>query len=311
MPSGYPDGTAYATDSIAISFSDIEGWLSGTDNGRPGCGAAGNCPRNWVSPQFNSTREGSFELLEGLDILTVGEQRIGPFPHWTLSTQTAGKRYSHLTLPVGTWYAYPNHWAYQALDEFSTSSIRAAVNFYYDLGSLINFYTHEPSQAGTVQGEYVHYSMGKPAMWATNSVGVHDWWVARSAVNVAPAYSTNGTTSIASATVSGATDADTAIEIAVPGPWGEGIRDVQVFLDGAPAAGDSYRITRDGVKVRVGNTHSSAEVRYSTGACTSNCTIWSGAALPVVADYGPDNAIEVGVRFTSDVGGSKDRVYMH
>ena len=26
--------------------------------------------------------------------MSMGEQKIGPFPHWTLSYETAGKRYS-------------------------------------------------------------------------------------------------------------------------------------------------------------------------------------------------------------------------
>ena len=104
VPTGYSSGAAYATASIAQSFQDIEGWLAGFDNGRSGCGAANDCPRTWVSPNFNSTREGSYEILQQLGAITMGEQKISPFPHWTLSTQTAGMRYSHVTLPVSDWY---------------------------------------------------------------------------------------------------------------------------------------------------------------------------------------------------------------
>jgi hypothetical protein len=52
-PPGYSSGRAYAEASMTASFEDIEGWLIGVDNGRPGCGAAGDCPRNWVAPAFN------------------------------------------------------------------------------------------------------------------------------------------------------------------------------------------------------------------------------------------------------------------
>ncbi|MBE7554340.1 MAG: hypothetical protein HS126_25080 [Anaerolineales bacterium] len=63
-PPGYASGKVYANASISQSFQDIEGWLSGLDNGRAGCGSGNNCPRVWVSPYFNSGRDGSFEVLE-------------------------------------------------------------------------------------------------------------------------------------------------------------------------------------------------------------------------------------------------------
>ncbi|MCB0159800.1 MAG: hypothetical protein KDD83_16830, partial [Caldilineaceae bacterium] len=85
-PQGYAGGKAYAAASIAQSFQDIEGWLVGLDNGRAGCGSAGNCPRVWVSPYFNSGRDGSFDVLEQVGAITMGEQKLSPFPHWTVST---------------------------------------------------------------------------------------------------------------------------------------------------------------------------------------------------------------------------------
>ena len=51
-PPGYSSGKAYAQASILKSFQDIEGWLAGVDNGRAGCGTAGNCPRIWASPYY-------------------------------------------------------------------------------------------------------------------------------------------------------------------------------------------------------------------------------------------------------------------
>jgi hypothetical protein len=141
-------------------------------------------------------------------------------------------------------------------------------------------------------------------MWATNSVQVRDWWLARSNVSFTPSNSTIGNTSIASATISGATDINTAVEIALPGLEGDGVDNLQVFLNGTPATPNEFRITRDGVKVRVGTLYSNVEVSYSTGGCTSDCTIWPSAAVPGEADYGPDSAIEVGVKFRADVDGS-------
>ncbi|MBE7554331.1 MAG: hypothetical protein HS126_25025 [Anaerolineales bacterium] len=185
-PPGYASGKAYANASISQSFQDIEGWLSGLDNGRAGCGSGNNCPRVWVSPYFNSGRDGSFEVLEEVGAITMGEQKLSPFPHWTLSTQTKGKRYAHLTLPVSDWYVGGE--VAQSLEQHTDASMRAGVDFYYNQGLLVNFYGH-----GSVSN-YSSYVVSKPRIWSTNSIGIYDWWVVRSAVNVTPGYSQNGTT---------------------------------------------------------------------------------------------------------------------
>ncbi len=38
--------------------------------------------------------------------------------------------------------------------------------------------------------------------------------------------------------------------------------------------------------------------------CTSNCTIWPSTAVPGLVDEGPDNPVELGVKFRSDVSGT-------
>ncbi len=88
----YTSGYEYAKDSIQISFQDLEGWLAGTDNGRAGCGALGNCPRTWVSPYFNSGRDRSFKIFAELSGTVMGEQKVSPFPHWTLAYDLADAR---------------------------------------------------------------------------------------------------------------------------------------------------------------------------------------------------------------------------
>ena len=107
--------------------------------------------------------------------------------------------------------------------------------------------------------EYVVYGMSKPNVWATNAVGVYDWWVARSGVTVTPGYSENGATATASATVAGATDPETAIEIVIPN-WNTQVRNsIVVLFNGAPANPANYRINDYGVvKARVGATVSRA-----------------------------------------------------
>ena len=38
--------------------------------------------------------------------------------------------------------------------------------------------------------------------------------------------------------------------------------------------------------------------------CTTNCTIWPSTTVPGLVDQGPDSAVELGVKFRSDVAGT-------
>jgi len=93
-PANYPSGKAYALASISNSFSDVESWLSGITNGL----------RIWNACYFNATREDSFDIQDQLGVNITGDQKLSPFPSWTLSTRTAGKRYSFITEPVSDWF---------------------------------------------------------------------------------------------------------------------------------------------------------------------------------------------------------------
>ena len=290
-PPGYANGRAYAYKSIDIALQDVENWLHGLDNGRVGCGAANNCPRIWVSPYFNSTREDSYSILEQLGFATIGEQKIGPFPHWTLSTQTSAKRYASVTLPVSDWYigdSIAQSLEWRGLHNVST--VEALVDYYYDLGALINLYGHSSSSEG-LQQRYVTYSAAKPRVWATNAVGVYNWWVARSGVTIKPSFSQNGPTATASAAVTrgpNGTDPDTAIEIVIPNWNTEMGSSVSVLFNGVPADPDDYRITSYGVKARVSSTVSNVQISYvslSTPVVSDipNQTIAEGAAFATIA----------------------------
>ena len=287
-PPGYANGRAYASASIAASFQDIEGWMSTAvppvDNGRTGCGATNNCPRIWAAPYFNGTREDSQELIEQLGVITAGEQKISPFPHWTLSYNTPGAHFDQLTLPVSDWYVGTR--VAQTKENHTTSSIREAIDFYHSLGALINVYGHQPSDSNAVAREYVVYGMSRPNVWATNAVGVYDWWVARSGVTVTPGYSENGATATASAAVAGATDPETAIEIVIPN-WNTQVRNsIVVRFDGALAAPANYRINNYGVvKARVGATVHNVQISYHLSPVVRdipNQTIIAGAAFAAI-----------------------------
>jgi hypothetical protein len=260
-PQGYASGKAYASTSINSSFQDIEGWLAGLDNGRAGCGSRGNCPRVWVSPYFNSGRNGSYDVLEQVGAITMGEQKISPFPHATVSTQVNGKRFTHISIPVSEWYVGAD--TAQSLEQHTESTMRAGVDFYYDNGFLVNFYGHDTTKT------YSSYAVTKPRIWSANSVKLYDWWNLRSPVVVTPSFSQNGNTSIVTATVSNATDPETAVELVIPN-WNSGrVSNLQVFLNGVAANPANYRTTSYGVKVKVGNSVSSLEVRYDLSPQTT------------------------------------------
>ena len=127
---------AYASASISNSFQDVEGWLSGITNGL----------RAWVGCYFNATREESYQIQAQLNVNIAGDDKLTPFPHWTLSTQTADKRYSFLSEPVSDWFV--GGLVAQSMEPWhppgvhTTQTVSNAVDFYYGLGALINIYSH-------------------------------------------------------------------------------------------------------------------------------------------------------------------------
>jgi hypothetical protein len=270
----YTNGYAYAKDSIRMAYEDIEGWLKDLDNGRVGCGAAGDCPRTWVSPYFNSGRERSLKMLTELDAIVMGEQKISPFPHWTLSNDPAtnSHRYPTLALPVSDWYV--NSKIAQSIESgHTTASVLALVDFYYQKGYLLDLYSHGGTESGLTK-EYANYAAGKPRIWSINSVGLYDWWVKRDRLTVTPGFSRSGDTAIASAAISGAEDERAAIEMSLPYWNGSPAPDLEVRLNGKLADASQYRLTNYGVKVWVGMAISQVEVRYAPLESWSD-TIWT------------------------------------
>src|SRR5262249_33802111 len=126
LPPGYANGRAFAFTSMSNSFNDISGW-----------GLANGAPRTWVCPYFNATREGSYMIQVALGIKATGDDKLTPFPHWIFSTQTPDKYYSTLSMPVSDWYIGTT--VAQSMETGHTSStIQQLVDFYYNLGALIN-----------------------------------------------------------------------------------------------------------------------------------------------------------------------------
>ncbi|MCW5554738.1 MAG: DUF4082 domain-containing protein [Verrucomicrobiae bacterium] len=287
-PPGYPSGKAYAKQSVLMSFQDYETWFAGLNYG----------PRIWASPAFNSTREDSFDLLQQLGVITVGEQKVSPFPHWTMSKQTPGKHYAHLTVPTSEWFDASGE-VIQAVDDHTSSSMRAAVDFYYRLGTLINLYGHFPSLAGTLQGEFVTYTAAKPRIWSTTSVDLYSWSLLRSNVTATSTFTVVGGTGIVHTVIAGTADPDTAIEVGIPNWTTNKLPGVQVFFNGSPALVSSYRATAVGVRVRVGTAVQDLELRY---ALPTGLSLWSDTTVP---DYTAVDGTggEVGLKFQSAIAG--------
>ena len=81
---------------------------------------------------------------------------------------------------VGNWYRGGE--MQQSLDGYiGSADMQAAVDWYYDLGALVNLYGHSGN------GQYVAYLAGKPNLWKTNAVGVRDWVLKRDPIKVTPA----------------------------------------------------------------------------------------------------------------------------
>jgi len=262
-PAGYPSGKAYAFTSISNSFQDVEGWLSGTGNG--------SGLRSWVACYFNATREDSYDIQAALNVKITGDQKLTPFPHWTLSTRTANKRYPLLSQPVSDWYV--GGLVAQSLEPWhppgvhNSATMHSAVDFYYNLGALINIYSHTLStglgDAGQLVPDYIAYSLNTnlhPRIWSANATGVYEWWLQRSNAQTSISFATNGNQSVLTFSIANSTQTNLAIEALILGT--NSFCDLSVLTNGVPAAGSSYRVNGQVIKLQVGTAVTNAVISY-------------------------------------------------
>ena len=259
-PTNYLNGKQYALVSMSNAFVDVDTWLAGINTG----------PRLWVACYFNATREDSFDIQDQLAVKINGEQKVGPFPHWTLSTATSGKRYPMLSQPLSDWFVGSQSLLVaQSLEYHDVSTLRAGVDYFYSLGGLINFYSHTLSTglgpAGVVATEYVTYGLNTnrfPRLWSANAISIYDWWLQRANVQVSVAHTaTNGNLSRMTFDIAGATDPATAIELQLPAV-GQ-LHNLQVLTNGGLATAESWRTNDYQLKILVGNTVTNVAVQYS------------------------------------------------
>ena len=263
-PTGYLSGTAYAYAAISNSFSELNGW--GLTNG--------SGLLEWVSPAFNANREPSKQIFQQLGVATAGEEKLTPFPHWTLSAETSGLRYPVVTLPLSDWYVGST--VAQSLEDGHTvDTVHALINFYYNLGSLVNLYCHSSSAGGlgiseqdvntdpALEQENVTYSMNTnlfPRMWAANADSIYRWWVSRSTAQIVPTSTRVGNQSVTTMAITGASTTNTAVEVLASSPSYSGL---QVYTNGVLAGSNNYRTIGQTIRVLVGTSITNAQVRYT------------------------------------------------
>ncbi len=301
---GYSSGSAYASASMSESFSDINTWMSGYEPN----------VKTWVAPYFNGTREGSNQILQQLGVPTTGEQKLGPFPHWTLSTQTDGLRYPALTLPVSDWIlpagacgpdyciaCNQSNCVAQSMDYYNVASVDAAVDYYYSIGALINIYMHELS-TDSIPAEYIQHSASYGAtVWPVNALTLLGWWTNRAPVQITPSYAIANNRLNLTATISGATDSRTAVEFVIPN-WAVNSGTLQVLLDGSPASPSSYRTFGSSVKVSVGTSVSTVQVSYAVPSSTP--TVSSVTLNPTLVTPGTPSTGTVTLNEAAPTGGT-------
>jgi hypothetical protein len=279
-PTNYASGKQYALVSISNSFTDIETWLAGIDIG----------PRLWVGCYFNATREDSLDIQDQLNVKITGEQKVGPFPHWTLSTATSGKQYQMLSQPLSDWFVGSQTLQVaQSLEYHNSSTIRAAVDYFYSIGGLINFYSHTLTTglgpAGAVATEYVTYGLNTnqfPRIWSANAISLYNWWLQRSNAQIAVTHTVNnGNTSETVLGVTGATDPTTTVELLLPAVGD--LENLQVLTNGIIASPAAWRTNNNLLKILVGNTVTNVLVRSTLNPSAQDdyYTVMTGTTLSV------------------------------
>jgi hypothetical protein len=149
----------------------------------------------------------------------------------------------------------------------TSQTLHDAVDFYYGLGALINFYSHTLSTgfggAGPLVPDYITYSLNTnlhPRVWSANGASVYQWWLARSNAQISISCVTNGFQTQATFSIRGASDPNTSVELLVPGS--NSICGIQVITNGVLAGTSAYRTNGQLIKVRVGASVTNAIISY-------------------------------------------------
>ena len=246
--------------------------------------------RAWAGCYFNATREDSYDIQAQLGVKIAGEQSLGPFPHWTLSTRTSGKRYAFLCEPTSDWFVDAQ--VAQSLEPWrppavqTSQTLHDAVDFYYNIGGLINFYSHTLStglgDAGPLQLDYITYSLNTnlhPRIWSANAASVYQWWLQRSNVQISASCTADSNQSVTLFSVLGASTPTPPWNSSSPAS-GSAL-ELQVFTNGVLAGGNSYRTNGEPGKSPGGTSVATVEIRYLLGPRAQDDSIHGQVATPL------------------------------
>ena len=129
-----------------------------------------------------------------------------------------------------------------------------------------------------------------PRLWSSNARGVYDWWLKRSTAQVVADYGTSGTHSIATVAITGATDADTSIEILASGFGSAAVSQLVTngVTNSVAATASNCRTVGELIKVRVGATVTNVQLEYFPGPTVRDdvYTMVQGQALTVSTNGG-------------------------
>ena len=154
------------------------------------------------------------------------------------------------------------------------TTLQAGIDFYYGLGALVNFYSHQlsdpslprPPDVTLEPADYIAYcsdATKHPNLWSANARSIYQWWLKRSAAQIVANYSVSGGQYTTSINVAGAQDDNTAIEVLVPATGVVHSGTLQVTLDGLPAPLASLRQVGNIVRVKVGTSTHNATISYN------------------------------------------------
>src|SRR5262249_23037563 len=180
----------------------------------------------------------------------------------------------------------------------NSATVQQLVDYYYNLGALINLYCHSSSDGsgpdGSLPSGYVTYSLSKPRVWSANTVGIYNWWLSRTNVQITPTFTNNAGVYTTKLTISGATDPQTAVEVVLPNQASSGLGNLTVLMNGQTANPNNYRLNGQTLKMLVGTSVTTAEIDYTVGpaaqddfyAITQNTTLNVAAPGVLANDSG-------------------------
>lgn len=142
----------------------------------------GSRPDEWVAPAFGANFDSSLQILEMLGIKTTGDQKIGYLPHFALSPEKEGHHYDVLQVPTSDYFhsAFENKTALATiLEHHNSESVAALVDYYIEIGGIINLYSHFKAGNDMRLGHLLDLVSQRDNVWHTTPDELYEYWKKR------------------------------------------------------------------------------------------------------------------------------------